>query len=66
MNWARLHRDVAFGRSGGRIIWQPIVSCWHRDKMFADGALPAPWTGLSIPQIHRTLGVSMRPYAYGS
>jgi hypothetical protein len=66
MNWAKLHKDVAFGKSGGQIIWQPIISCWHRDKMFAEGALPAPWTGMTVSQIHRRLGVSMRPYAYGS
>lgn len=66
MNWAKLHRDVAFGRAGGRIIWQPIIGCWHRDKLFADGTLPPPWTGMDIPQIHRKLGVSMRPYSYGA
>lgn len=66
MNWAKLHRDVAFGQAGRRIIWQPIISCWHRDKLFADGQLPAPWTGMQVPEIHRKLGVSMRPYLYGS
>jgi hypothetical protein len=65
VNWTKLHRDVVFGRSHGRIIWQPIIGCWYRDKLFTDGRLPAPWTGMSVPRIHRALGVSMRPYAYG-
>jgi hypothetical protein len=35
LDWARFHEDVVFGRSGGRIIWQPRVLCWRADKIFA-------------------------------
>jgi hypothetical protein len=52
-NLAALHRDVVFGRSGGRIIWQPRIGCWYDDKKIAGEPLPAPYEGMSIPEIHR-------------
>lgn len=59
-----LHHQVAFGRSGGKIIWQPRIGCWYNDKMFADGKLPAPWTGMDRPAIYRELGCSARIYEF--
>jgi len=61
---AKLHRDVAFGEAGGRILWQPRIQCWHTDKLFAGEALPPPYTGLSLPEIYRRLGCSNRLYAW--
>lgn len=60
---AQLHEDVVFGRSGGRIIWQPRIGCWYTDKQFAGEPLPAPYTGLALPEIFRKLGCSDRLYA---
>jgi len=60
--WAQLHEDVVFGRSGGRIIWQPRILCWYTDKQFAGEPLPAPYTGLEMPAIYRLLGCSDRLY----
>ena len=60
--WAALHEDVVFGRSGGRIIWQPRILCWYTDKQFAGEPLPAPYTGLPMPEIYRRLGCSDRLY----
>jgi len=34
-NWPKLHTDVVFGQSGGKIIWQPRIECWYTDKQFA-------------------------------
>jgi len=59
---ARLHRDVVFGRSGGKIIWQPRIGCWYDDKQFAGEPLPEPYDGMSVPEIHRELGCSARLY----
>ena len=61
---AQLHRDVVFGDAGGQIIWQPRIQCWIGDKLFADGALPAPYTGMSQADIYRDLGCSARLYDY--
>ena len=58
----KLHTDVVFGRSGGRIIWQPRIGCWYNDKKFAGEPLPAPYTGMTIPEIYRALGCSDRLY----
>ncbi len=60
--WAALHEDVVFGRSGGRIIWQPRILCWYTDKQFAGEGLPAPYAGLEMPAIYRLLGCSDRLY----
>jgi hypothetical protein len=61
-NWAQLHRDVLFGRSGGKIIWQPRIGCWYGDKKFAGEPLPPPYTGMSLPNVYRALGCSDRLY----
>ena len=61
---AELHHQVAFGRSGGKIIWQPRIGCWYTDKLFAGEALPTPYTGMTIPEIYRSLGCSARLYEY--
>ena len=58
----KLHHDVAFGKSGGKIIWQPRISCWYTDKLFAGENIPAPYTGMDIYDIYRRLGVSARLY----
>lgn len=31
---AQLNRQVLFGQSQGRIIWQPHIGCWFTDKLF--------------------------------
>ena len=62
MNLAQLHHDVAFGRAGGRIIWQPRIGCWYSDKRFAGEALPAPFTDMTPPDMFRELACSDRLY----
>ncbi|MCE9613727.1 MAG: hypothetical protein K8T26_05590 [Lentisphaerae bacterium] len=63
VDWPTLHRKVVFGRAGGRIIWQPRIKCWFTDKQFAGEPLPAPYTGMTMPDIHRALGCSARLYS---
>ena len=65
-NWAELHRKVAFGESGGRIIWQPRIGCWYTDKEFAGEPLPVPYTGMSIVEVYRELNVSARLYNFNT
>jgi hypothetical protein len=61
-HFARLNSDAAFGHSDGKILWQPRIGCWYTDKVFAGLPLPAPFTGMDLPAIHRALNVSCRPY----
>jgi len=56
--------DVVRRRSGGRIIWQPRIGCWLTDKQFAGQPLPAPYTGMTMPEIYRSLGCSNRIYDF--
>ena len=63
-DFLRLHRDVCFGESGGKIIWQPRIACWYTDKRFAGEALPEPFTGMDLPEIYRELNCSARIYDY--
>jgi hypothetical protein len=65
-NFAQLHRDVVFGRAGGRIIWQPRILAWISDREFASQPLPPPFTGLTPPEIYRALGCSNRIYEYNA
>ena len=64
MDFAILNRQVVFGESGGRIIWQPRIDCWYKDKVFAGEPLPAPYTGMTLPEIYRALGCSARLYEF--
>jgi hypothetical protein len=63
---AKLHRDVVFGQSGGKIIWQPRILCWYSDKIFFKQPLPEPYTGMTLPEIYRTLGCSNRLYEFNA
>lgn len=65
-NFSQLHQDVAFGRSGGRIIWQPRIGCWVTDKAFAGEPFPAPFTGMDLYEIYRELDCSARLYEYNA
>jgi len=65
-NWPLLHRQVCFGQSGGRIIWQPRIKCWLTDKRFAGEPLPEPYEHLSEPDIFRALDCSARIYQFNS
>jgi hypothetical protein len=62
MDLSSLHSDVVFGRSEGRIIWQPRILCWYNDRLFAGSPLPEPYTGMTLPEIYRSLGCSDRLY----
>ena len=65
-DFAQLHKDVVFGKSGGKIIWQPRILCWYSDKKFAKEPLPAPYEGMELFDIHRELDVSARLYTFNS
>lgn len=63
-DFSKLHRDVVFGCSGGKIIWQPRIACWFYDKMFLREQLPEPYAGMSLDEIYRSLGCSDRLYQF--
>ncbi len=63
-NFAKLHTDVCFKRSNGKIIWQPRMDCWIDDRKFADGELPGIYKGLKKSDIYRSLGCSARAYEF--
>jgi len=63
-DFSELHRQVVFGESGGKIIWQPRIGCWYKDKDFAGERLPEPYAGMSLPEIFRALDCSDRLYGW--
>ncbi|ARN55787.1 uroporphyrinogen decarboxylase family protein [Sedimentisphaera salicampi] len=65
MNFAKLNSDAVFGRSDGKILWQPRIICWYHDKIFSGEPLPEKYAGLSIYDIYRKLGCSARLYEFG-
>lgn len=65
-NFAQLHRDVLFGQSGRKIIWQPRIGCWYTDKEFANQTLPHPYEGMSLPNLYRSLKCSARLYEFNA
>ena len=64
LDLAQLNLDVAYGRAGGKIIWQPRILCWFSDRRFANEPLPEKYQGMSEPEIYRDLGCSNRVYEY--
>ncbi len=63
-SFAKLHEDVCFKRSGGKIIWQPRIDCWISDKIFDNGELPGIYKGLKKSEIYHSLGCSARAYEF--
>ncbi len=63
-DFAKLHTDVCFKRSNGKIIWQPRIDCWISDKMFDHGELPGIYKGMKKSEIYRNLGCSARAYEF--
>jgi hypothetical protein len=59
-----LHRQVIFGKDNRKIIWQPRIICWYTDKVWAGIPLPAPYTGMTVPEIYRSLDCSNRLYDF--
>ena len=66
LDLSRLHRDVCFGRAGGRIIWQPRILCWWSDKEFLGQPRPAPYDRMGYVEMYRSLGCSNRIYEYNA
>ena len=58
--------DVAYGRAGGRIIWQPRILAWFTDRAFCGEPLPGRFKGLTEPEVYRDLGCSNRVYDYNA
>jgi hypothetical protein len=61
-HFAELNRDVVFGKSNGKIIWQPRIHCWYDDRKFNDDAFPAPYQNMTVPELYRALECSARLY----
>lgn len=64
LDLCKLHLDVAFGRAGGKVIWQPRILAWFTDRYFAHTPLPPRYEGRSEPDIYRDLGCSNRLYFF--
>lgn len=63
-NWWQLHEDVVFERANGKIVWQPRIGCWLKDKEFAGEPVPPRYEGMDLPAIFRDLDCSDRLYGY--
>jgi hypothetical protein len=64
--FTQLNLDVARGRAGGKVIWQPRIGCWITDKRFAGVPLPEPYDGMTMPEMYRHLGCSNRVYDFNA
>jgi hypothetical protein len=65
-NWPELHRQVIHGQAQGRILWQPRISAWWKDKRFFGERLPEPYERLSVPDMFRYLDCSARLYDFNA
>ena len=66
LNLTQFNLEVLRGQTGGKIIWQPRIGCWLDDKKFSGQRIPEPYTGLTLPEIYRSLGCSNRIYEFNS
>ena len=61
----KLNLDVVFKRSEGKIIWQPRIEAWYRDRVFqGKDLLPEKYKGWSLKQLYQDLGCSNRIYDF--
>lgn len=65
-NHIDLNRAIIRGESGGKVLWQPRIICWYDDRQFNNTPLPAPYTGMDLPELYEALGCSNRIYEYTS
>jgi hypothetical protein len=66
LDLTQLNLDVAFGRAGGKVIWQPRILAWIDDRRFAGIPLPEQYDSLSTPDFYRELGCSNRVYEFNA
>jgi len=62
----QLNLDVAFGRAGGQVIWQPRILAWYADRIFSGAGLPGRYRGMTSVQLYRDLGCSNRVYEFNA
>jgi hypothetical protein len=62
----QLNLDVAFGRAGGKTIWQPRIGAWLAYKQLRGLPVPDWCEGLETDEILRAMGVSARLYQFNS
>ena len=59
MNFSKLNKDVVFKKSKGKIIWQPRIEAWYRDRVFkGQDLLPEKYKGFSLKELYKSLGCS--------
>ena len=63
-DWPGLQRSMIRGQANGRILWQPRISAWWKDKRFFGEPLPEPYEHLSVPDMFRYLDCSARLYEF--
>ncbi len=66
LDLTQLNLGVAFGRAGGKVIWQPRILAWVTDRQFRGEPLPGPYAGMTAPQLYRALGCSNRIYDFNA
>ncbi|MHC4562365.1 MAG: uroporphyrinogen decarboxylase family protein [Planctomycetota bacterium] len=66
LDLCQLNLDVAFGRAGGKIIWQPRIGAWLDYKRFKGIPLPDWCEGKNAHEILREMGVSARLYDFNA
>jgi len=64
--WPELQRKVIRRQADGRVLWQPRISAWWKDKRFFGEPLPEPYEQLSVPDMFRHLGCSSRLYEFNA
>ena len=66
LDLARMNNEVAYGRAGGWILWQPRIQAWFTDREFEGIPLPSRYQGMTHAEIYRDLGCSNRVYLYNT
>lgn len=65
MDFNKLNREVLFNKHHKKIIWQPRIDAWYRDRTHQGiDKLPFKYKGMSLRDIYIDLGCSNRIYDY--
>jgi hypothetical protein len=65
MDFSKLNKDVVFKKAKGKIIWQPRIDAWYRDRTFNNqDFLPEKYKGMSLKELYLDLGCSNRIYDF--
>lgn len=64
LDFRSLNMAIYNGTSNGRVLWQPRIDAWYRDREFGINLFPPRFKNMSRVELYKDLKCSARLYQY--